>query len=57
MPDCGNATNNRRCSKHDDLPHRLAFMQIFNLSLPLDQVAEAYRAIDERRALKTLLRP
>jgi hypothetical protein len=25
--------------------------------LPLDQVAKAYRAMDERRAFKTLLRP
>jgi hypothetical protein len=27
------------------------------LVLPLDQVAEGYRAMDERRAIKTLLRP
>ena len=26
-------------------------------TLPLDQVAEGYRAMDERRAIKTLLRP
>jgi len=25
--------------------------------VPLDQVAEGYRAMDERRAIKTLLRP
>ena len=25
--------------------------------LPLDQVAEGYRAMDERRAIKTILRP
>jgi hypothetical protein len=25
--------------------------------LPLEQVAEGYRAMDERRAIKTLLRP
>jgi threonine dehydrogenase-like Zn-dependent dehydrogenase len=31
--------------------------RVFDLTLPLDQVAEAYRAIDERRAIKTLLRP
>jgi threonine dehydrogenase-like Zn-dependent dehydrogenase len=30
---------------------------VFDLSLPLDQVAEGYRAMDERRAIKTLLRP
>jgi hypothetical protein len=26
------------------------------LALPLDEVAEGYRAMDERRAIKTLLR-
>ena len=31
--------------------------KVFNLVLPLDQVAEGYRAMDERRAIKTLLRP
>jgi len=31
--------------------------KVFDLSLPLDQVAEGYRAMDERRAIKTLLRP
>jgi threonine dehydrogenase-like Zn-dependent dehydrogenase len=31
--------------------------QVFDLTLPLDQVAEGYRAMDERRAVKTLLRP
>ncbi len=30
---------------------------VFNLTLPLEQVAEGYRAMDERRAIKTLLRP
>ena len=29
----------------------------FELTLPLDQVAEGYRAMDERRAIKVLLRP
>jgi threonine dehydrogenase-like Zn-dependent dehydrogenase len=29
--------------------------KVFDLSLPLDQVAEGYRAMDERRAIKTLL--
>ena len=28
---------------------------VFDLTLPLDQVAEGYRAMDERRAIKTLL--
>jgi threonine dehydrogenase-like Zn-dependent dehydrogenase len=31
--------------------------RIFDLTLPLDQAAEGYRAMDERRAIKTLLRP
>jgi threonine dehydrogenase-like Zn-dependent dehydrogenase len=31
--------------------------KVFDLILPLDQVAEGYRAMDERRAIKTLLRP
>jgi len=31
--------------------------KVFDLMLPLDQVAEGYRAMDERRAIKTLLRP
>lgn len=30
--------------------------KVFDLMLPLDQVAEGYRAMDERRAIKTLLR-
>ena len=31
--------------------------KVFDLALPLDQVAEGYRAMDERRAIKTLLCP
>ncbi|MBX6421952.1 MAG: zinc-dependent alcohol dehydrogenase family protein [Nevskia sp.] len=31
--------------------------KVFDLELPLAQVAEGYRAMDERRAIKTLLRP
>jgi len=31
--------------------------RVFDLTLPLDQVAEGYRAMDERRAIKTLLQP
>ena len=31
--------------------------KIFDLVLPLNQVAEGYRAMDERRAIKTLLTP
>ncbi|HEY3479989.1 MAG TPA: zinc-binding dehydrogenase, partial [Streptomyces sp.] len=30
---------------------------VFDLTLPLEQVAEGYRAMDERRAVKTLLTP
>ena len=29
--------------------------RVFDLTLPLDEVAEGYRAMDERRAIKTLL--
>ena len=31
--------------------------KVLDLTLPLDQVAEGYRAMDERRAVKTLLCP
>jgi threonine dehydrogenase-like Zn-dependent dehydrogenase len=31
--------------------------RVFDLTLPLEQAAEGYRAMDERRAIKTLLRP
>ena len=31
--------------------------KVFDQTLPLDRVAEGYRAMDERRAIKTLLRP
>ena len=31
--------------------------RVFDLRLPLEQVAEGYRAMDERRAIKTLLSP
>jgi hypothetical protein len=30
---------------------------VFDLTLPLEEVAEGYRAMDERRAIKTLLLP
>ncbi|MEW2487348.1 zinc-dependent alcohol dehydrogenase family protein [Streptomyces sp. NPDC048411] len=30
---------------------------VFDLTLPLDQVAEGYQAMDERRAIKALLKP
>lgn len=31
--------------------------KVFGLTLPLSEAAEGYRAMDERRAVKTLLRP
>jgi threonine dehydrogenase-like Zn-dependent dehydrogenase len=31
--------------------------KVFDLTLPLDDVAEGYKAMDERRAIKALLRP
>src|SRR3954464_15933890 len=31
--------------------------KVFDLTLPLDQAAEGYRPMDERRAIKTLLQP
>jgi threonine dehydrogenase-like Zn-dependent dehydrogenase len=47
------------------LPHLLDLVlegridpgKVFDLTLPLDQVAEGYRTMDERRAIKALLRP
>jgi threonine dehydrogenase-like Zn-dependent dehydrogenase len=30
---------------------------VFDLTLPLDDVAEGYKAMDERRAIKVLLQP
>ena len=30
---------------------------VFDVEMPLDDVAEAYRAMHERRAIKVLLRP
>ena len=31
--------------------------RVFDLTLPLDEVAEGYRAMHERRAIKVLLQP
>ena len=31
--------------------------RVFDATMPLDQVADAYRAMDERRAIKVLLQP
>jgi threonine dehydrogenase-like Zn-dependent dehydrogenase len=36
---------------------RISPGKVFDLTLPLDQAAEGYKAMDERRAIKTLLRP
>jgi threonine dehydrogenase-like Zn-dependent dehydrogenase len=30
---------------------------VFDLTLPLDEVAAGYKAMDERRAIKVLLQP
>jgi threonine dehydrogenase-like Zn-dependent dehydrogenase len=37
--------------------HKINPGKVFDLTLPLDEVAEGYRAMDERRAVKVLLRP
>ncbi|MFD9591261.1 zinc-dependent alcohol dehydrogenase family protein [Kitasatospora sp. NPDC059973] len=39
------------------LSRRIDPGKVFDLTLPLDQVAEGYKAMDERRAIKTLLTP
>jgi len=39
------------------LKERIKPGKVFDLTLPLDRVAEGYRAMDERRAIKALLRP
>jgi threonine dehydrogenase-like Zn-dependent dehydrogenase len=39
------------------LERRIDPGKVFDLRLPLDQVAEGYRAMDERRAIKALLMP
>ena len=31
--------------------------KVFDLHLPLEEAAEGYRAMDQREAIKTLLRP
>ena len=36
---------------------KVASGKVFDLTLPLDQAAEGYRAMDERRAIKVLLWP
>ena len=37
--------------------HEIDPGRVFDLELPLDQAVEGYRAMDERRAIKVLLRP
>jgi threonine dehydrogenase-like Zn-dependent dehydrogenase len=37
--------------------HEIDPGKVFDLELPLEQAAAGYRAMDERRAIKTLLRP
>jgi threonine dehydrogenase-like Zn-dependent dehydrogenase len=37
--------------------HRIDPGKVFDLTLPLDRAGEGYAAMDERRAIKTLLRP
>lgn len=39
------------------LTRRIDPGRVFDLTLPLEQVAEGYKAMDERRAIKTLLKP
>jgi hypothetical protein len=41
----------------DVLAGRIHPGRVFDLELPLSEVAEGYRAMDERRAIKVLLRP
>ncbi len=41
----------------DVLAGRLDPGPVFDVQMPLDDVAEGYRAMDERRAVKVLLRP
>jgi threonine dehydrogenase-like Zn-dependent dehydrogenase len=43
--------------RDDVLSGRIEPGLVFDLELPLDQVAEGYAAMDERRAIKTMLRP
>ncbi|SDQ21497.1 zinc-dependent alcohol dehydrogenase family protein [Quadrisphaera sp. DSM 44207] len=39
------------------ISRRIGPGKVFDLDLPLEEAAEAYRAMDERRAIKALLRP
>jgi hypothetical protein len=44
-------------SKQDKRAHRRLPCKVFDLTLPLDLVAEGYRAMDERRAVKNTAPP
>jgi threonine dehydrogenase-like Zn-dependent dehydrogenase len=39
------------------LAGRISPGKVFDVEMPLDDAAEAYKAMDERRAIKVLLRP
>jgi hypothetical protein len=43
----------------DGVPHEVPLdgEELFDLALPLEQVAEGYKAMDERRAVTPLLKP
>ena len=61
----GNTKEDRKEIKRRYLPELIGLVwngkinpgKVFDLELPLADVAEGYRAMDERRAIKTLLRP
>ncbi|HEY0370546.1 MAG TPA: zinc-dependent alcohol dehydrogenase family protein [Thermoanaerobaculia bacterium] len=55
----GPAPGRRFLPEHIDmvLNGRIDPGKVFDLTLPLEEVAEGYRAMDERRAIKTLLVP
>jgi threonine dehydrogenase-like Zn-dependent dehydrogenase len=50
-------TRLRRIQALDQVTLQINPGKVFDLTLPLEQVAEGYRAMDERRAIKALLRP
>jgi threonine dehydrogenase-like Zn-dependent dehydrogenase len=37
--------------------HKIEPGKVFDMTLALDEVADAYRAMDQRRAIKVMLRP
>jgi len=56
---CGPAPVRRYLPQLIDLVWKgqMTLGKVFDLALPLDQVAEGYRAMDDCRAIKTLRRP